>query len=854
MSAKWQRSKRWDDDNIPPGAWPARVLLRAFSSIPLAVVLLTFIALYAVAASVPVGLLALAPTWAVYALTLLGAVGVVAVAPTFVLVRLTRRAPRAPRFAAAVIALVVLTVAAMGLWSRLIWPALHYDPATGRGLRLFAGFCEQYRSTTMRRLPMLEMSELEFYSWWPLRVVLLAFVANMVTATVRRIEFTFVNIGVLTVHTGIVMIALGSVYYRGLKLEGDTLLLAGEPGPDGTPAPGPPEEVFYDNTRVALWAQQHGTWEQRPLSSVPRYNDYGLGAAGPTALDAVGRRFAPSDEGFERPLTLRVPEARPPAPGSPPPVDGDIALRILGYAGYAEGVQDWVRGAPGPGQSPTPGRFLDFVAQFPGQARSAFRFFVIPDQPAHRWDTKEDAIAVEWTRGMSEDRWASLTSDFPAGASHALVVEVPEAEGREAFRAVYAATPGEPIDMGASGYRLEVRELAPQPPFRIITPGYEGATSSVAIVRVTPPVGPAFDRWAYHRFPEIGQDMVDAEAPGGRARRRPADPGIRIDYLDASIVQVYLDERPDGSVRVCVRAPDGTRRVVDRIEPGGTLEEFLTRRDPASDPKVDLVLGERWEHAEPIERPSIVPEHERRNDEVGTHSRAMLAVEVSVRGGSWRRVVWLEFNRYVHRPVGGETTHVMLPDGRTVELAFGRLAHRLPGFMVQLVDFQAIKYEHRGAPRDYQSIVRVVPTADGPRFNAYEHITKLNAPLQAPFLWSESRNVAANTVGLVRSRFNPGQFKFSQSGWDQEGWDRTQAMADQGQLRRPFARFTILGVGNNPGIHVIALGGIMMSVGIPWAFYVKPWILRRRRARLQAEYARGPAVEQSSPEPLGAPA
>jgi hypothetical protein len=170
------------------------------------------------------------------------------------------------------------------------------------------------------------------------------------------------------------------------------------------------------------------------------------------------------------------------------------------------------------------------------------------------------------------------------------------------------------------------------------------------------------------------------------------------------------------------------------------------------------------------------------------------------------------------------------------------------------VDFQAIKYEHRGAPRDYQSIVRVVPTGGGPRFNAYEHITKLNAPLQAPFLWSDSRNAIANTLELVRSRFNPGQFKFSQSGWDQEGWDRTQTMADQGELRRPFARFTILGVGNNPGIHVIALGGIMMSVGIPWAFYVKPWILRRRKARLQAEHARRPAVEQSSPEPIGAPA
>jgi hypothetical protein len=54
-------------------------------------------------------------------------------------------------------------------------------------------------------------------------------------------------------------------------------------------------------------------------------------------------------------------------------------------------------------------------------------------------------------------------------------------------------------------------------------------------------------------------------------------------------------------------------------------------------------------------------------------------------------------------------------------------------------------------------------------------------------------------------------------------------------LPRPFAQFTILGVGNNPGIHIIALGGILMVLGIPWAFYVKPALLRRRKLAIQRE-------------------
>ena len=54
--------------------------------------------------------------------------------------------------------------------------------------------------------------------------------------------------------------------------------------------------------------------------------------------------------------------------------------------------------------------------------------------------------------------------------------------------------------------------------------------------------------------------------------------------------------------------------------------------------------------------------------------------------------------------------------------------------------------------------------------------------------------------------------------------------------------FTILGVGNNPGIHVIAFGSILMGVGIPWAFYVKPWLVRREKERL-AEAVRSGKIQ-----------
>jgi hypothetical protein len=78
------------------------------------------------------------------------------------------------------------------------------------------------------------------------------------------------------------------------------------------------------------------------------------------------------------------------------------------------------------------------------------------------------------------------------------------------------------------------------------------------------------------------------------------------------------------------------------------------------------------------------------------------------------------------------------------------------------------------------------------------------------------------------------------------------ALQAEGRWPRAFVRYTILGVGNNPGYAIIFAGGVLIAAGIPWAFYVKPWLVRRRSARLRAEHGRR-AGEGAASEP-GAPA
>ncbi len=345
MSAKWRRSLKWDDEHFPAWAWPVKFVLRAFSSITLAVILLSGVVLYGVVASVPLGLLALGPTWLLYGITLLVTAGLPAAALLLIARFALRGASRGVRFVAGLAGSVVGAGIGAMVWGAAVWPAIHFDPATGSGVRLFASFVREYESITVRRLPGVEMSELEFYSAWPMRLLLLAFVLNMVVATVRRIEFVLVNLGVLTVHTGIVMIALGSVYYQSQKREGDAILLAGAPDERGVPRTGAPVGAFYDNTHVALYVSQYRGWEQRPVRGVPRYNDYGLDlGAGESALSAAGRGLS-LPEGSDRRLSIPVP------PSSLGMTDGDVRLRIVGYASYAEARQDWLRAPPplGPG-------------------------------------------------------------------------------------------------------------------------------------------------------------------------------------------------------------------------------------------------------------------------------------------------------------------------------------------------------------------------------------------------------------------------------------------------------------------------------------------------------------------------
>ena len=67
----------------------------------------------------------------------------------------------------------------------------------------------------------LEMTEFEWFHWWPFNLLMILLCVNMTVTTLRRIPFNTINLGVWMIHTGIITLSLASVYYFATKIEGD---------------------------------------------------------------------------------------------------------------------------------------------------------------------------------------------------------------------------------------------------------------------------------------------------------------------------------------------------------------------------------------------------------------------------------------------------------------------------------------------------------------------------------------------------------------------------------------------------------------------------------------------------------
>ena len=741
----------------------------------------------------------------------------------------------------------------------------------------------------LRQWRPFEMTEFEWFHWWPFDLMIGLLAANIVVTTLRRIPFRPVNFGVWMIHAGIVVLIAGSFIYFNAKVEGDApvarrkiaLALAdgsdrvemlASPGArasvgsgarrydvevasidpsweirsgedDGTRAysvtlmvqsptrqfmrqlvdrkPEYTEDLiltsdpqqpmrrarkelgtplvdeaivmtmdyesqgwFYlRNDLAKSWAiyvrrPGESAWVERRVSGLPLYNDYISDRA--HVFEAPGAPALPID-----PIDVAVPatDASDPFP--------DVTFRLTGYLRYAQTRSRLVSGASSSPLNPIA------TVEMKGPDGQDAAFTLAAFDPASTSDSD----------GMLRLRWApddaafermtappTLSIRIPQAGIDTSVslrdVKDPEADGQPAWRA-----------LGGEGTPWAWRLIAVQEDLPV------GARSaSVAVAEFRTPAG-IIRRWVFDD-PALTRDVqgdgADPMHGGG-----PVAP-------DASVDATFAPGSGRALITL-VAGPEPDRlRLVSSVLPGEPRVQQVSVGQPLTLPAGITMRVTSFDARAVVEtRPLVVPKSQRVRD-----ARELFAqVRLQAPDG---RGQWLEYSpypfddqrfalrRHPYRPVT-----VALGDGRAAEVLFSRQRLPLPE-PVALETFELATHigGYTGDAttiRDYTSMLRFRDSATDAWTPPMQ--VSVNDPVERKGLW-----------------------------YFQSQWDPPDGARFEGDRASMGLNYTVLGIGNREGVYMQLAGCVLATLGMIYAFYVKPMI--RRRARV--------AVMQSMPRSLAA--
>lgn len=239
---------------------------------------------------------------------------------------------------------------------------------------------------------------------------------------------------------------------------------------------------------------------------------------------------------------------------------------------------------------------------------------------------------------------------------------------------------------------------------------------------------------------------------------------------DPRLMTVYYDGQ--GQPVLDIPQSDGTRR-----------REVLSVGQPVAIP-----TGEGHPIAVQLDRTLAHARRELTADVVGPDDgvapgEAIPVLKVRIESGDWRLDPTVPFSTY---ETPGSAQRVQLPRGRSITVGFSRFRYPLPE-AVRIVEARYETHPASSMPKDY--------------------ICKLEI--------GAGRAVRTETLSL-NSPVTVGRYQLLQGSWGD----------DPGNTSR-----IVFSMGDRPGLLVVWIGCVMICVGIGYAFYVKPLILRWRARR-----------------------
>lgn len=734
---------------------------------------------------------------------------------------------------------------------------------------------------TVRQHPALEMTEFQWFHWWPFKLLIGLLCTTLIVTTVRRIPLRWVNAGVWTIHTGIIVLCLGSYYYFGTKIEGDTPVFRRRveisvPGATDTaylPAlPGNQISVvggidrwqFQIQSTNAAWPIRSKDHEgeiaysvnvlvtpptgkpfiRQLLAGYPQYTEDIIPGSG-RAVKSTGRKLIAEDLG----MTL----------GYEPQEYFHIMDTWALYtrrAGDTEWTQRPIHNMP---------RYHDRIGSrdrvfSEPQQRVAVRSMDLPVPPPPDGDVLGNASLritgylryahFQERRREGADRLnpvlrASLLPDGSAPIPLELVAfdqtASQSADGLVQFVWLndFSLVDTLPTDARAV-LHVEVpdRQVAFDVPITADTVvGAKGEFTKIDGTDFAYRIHAVKNNLALPgRDRSVSVAIVAIETPEGRVTRMVADqPSKTRDMAgengDPHATATNAPQKPDPRIQMTYRPqtapillaayPKGLYLVVN----GPNGREL--GRDVEIGESVEVVPGlairadALWTHAVSEIKPYVVPPASRRRD-VG-EMLSMVRIEIDT--GSDIQSRWLRFNQYAfpnqQYAYSGRFTYTperfRLDDGTQLEIMFSRERHKLPN-PIALESFALDT--HVGG---YTGKVHTIR-------NYVSHLRFLEQDQ-----WTEVRSIMVNAPT-----------EYAGLWYFQSMWDKPQSGNPTGGMN-----YTGLGVGNRNGVHIQLAGCCIAVTGMLFAFYVKPVIKRRRseqsRARLSEREETEPADSGLTP-------
>jgi len=393
-----------------------------------------------------------------------------------------------------------------------------------------------------------------------------------------------------------------------------------------------------------------------------------------------------------------------------------------------------------------------------------------------------DTVGVELLYHPTPERIAALSA--PAPDSRAITVRIPKLN----LMKTYAATQDRDIAIEGTPYVLTPRDLTP--PMQMASAGYEHAISggiAIDVQRKDEDKTVTFQRLVLTRYPERSPDFVTVDGKSKRIQDR-VDNDIEITFQDGTRDQFWLIVNDDDTLTSIHRKVGGGVEVKP-AKPGDRLGPILSLAE------YTLLPVAQW-----------TPNSARPMSLTAADVIQYSAIEMHIAAGAVQindvPVPFIEFAGAQGSRLEREPTLLKVPGVGLLKMVLSTTRRSLPSLLT-LTQFDLKKYA--GASdfiEDYTSTVRVVDRDTHAEKTVVAH---LNSPAE-----------------------DHGQYLF-QAQWD--------GIADA----PPAKRFTVLGVGNRPGIRVMVTGAILMVIGVLYSFYIKPILLNKRRADLAAFAAKGAA-------------